>query len=217
MNICVVTRSLNPSIPALAMAQELDALGHRVVVLLAPLHPDAMPPASEGRGPGGPVVHRLEVPRWLGGMGGRRVRRLAMARVLRRLDPDVVHLADEADRGVAVPPGAVVLQSAPEGREPRRGDAVVTPDGRFFDRSGLLLECPGVPPMPKALAVTDGLDPDVSAAQWRVLTYLAGVDQLRRSRRVRLDRPHGVVALRPARSPRRSLRDAGTLGAVGTA
>ncbi|MEW4569947.1 glycosyltransferase [Tautonia sp. JC769] len=217
MNICVITRSLDPSIPALAMARELDELGHRVAVLLAPLHPDAMPPESDEREPGGPVVHRLEVPRWLGRLGGRRVRRLAMARVLRRLDPEVVHLADDGDRGVAVPSGAVVLLSAPGALGLRRGDAVVTPDGRFFDRSGVLLECPGVPPMPKAQAVTDGLDPDVSASQWRVLTYLAGVDQVRRSRRVRLDRPHGGVAPRPVRSPRRSLRDAGSLGAVGTA
>lgn len=216
MTICVVTRSLALSIPAVAMAQALTALGHRVVVLLAPTHPGAVPLEHEFEA-GGPVVHRLAVPNWLGKIGGRRVRRLAIARVLRRLDPQVVHLADEADRGVTAPPGAVVLQSAPGGGLLREADAVVTPDGRFFDRSGLLMECPGVPPMPKPQMIADGLDPEVSGSQWRVFTYLAGVDHLRRSRRVRLDRPRSDGGARPIRSPRRSLRDAGSLGAIGTA
>lgn len=216
MTICVVTRSLAPSIPAVAMAQTLTALGHRVVVLLAPMHP-CVAPLEQGFEPAGPVVHRLAVPNWLGKIGGHRVRRLAIARVLRRLDPQVVHLADEADRGVTVPPGAVVLQSAPGGELLREADAVVTPDGRFFDRSGLLMECPGVPPMPRPQTIADGLDPEVSVSQWRVLTYLAGVDHLRRSRRVRLDQPRSNGVSRPIRSPRRSLRDAGALGTIGTA
>ncbi|WP_169977345.1 hypothetical protein [Tautonia rosea] len=216
MTICVVTRSLAPSIPAVAMAQTLAAMGHRVVVLLAPADHSRELPSEQTIESRGMEIHRLATPRWLRRVGGRRGRRLAIAQALRRLEPQVVHLTDEGDRGVAVPPGSVVIQSTSRAEPLRGADATVTPDGRFFDRSGRLMECPGVPPMPKSLAVADGLDPEVSASQWRVLTYLAGVDQLRRSRRVRLDGPHAGASSRSIPFPGRSTGRPTPMGAMGT-
>jgi hypothetical protein len=116
------------------------------------------------------------------------------------LAPQVVHIADEEDRGLSIPPGAIVLQSVAGRPTARRADAAVLPDGRFLDRLGRPIPALGVPPMPAGSLVDDGLDPDSSASHWRLLVYLASIDQLRRDRRLRPDPGHRPAPPRRIRS-----------------
>jgi hypothetical protein len=133
-----------------------------------------------------------------------RSRRAAISRELLDIAPQVVHIADEEDHGLAAPPGVIVLQSAAVCPTALRADAVVLPDGRFLDRLGRPVIAPGVPPVPAGSPVDDGLDPDSSQAHWRLLVYLASIDQLRRNRRLRLDSGHPAISrprIRSTRSP----------------
>lgn len=191
MKICFVGSRKSVPPPAIETAQALAGAGHEVHLLLAS---GAGDPAEHGDSGSfwGLIVHRQTSPsRWLGMFGPRRARRAWLNRAIRAIDPGVVHWLDDEGRRLDLPAGLVVLRSGPVGPIPVGADAVVTPDGRFLDRTGSVLDCPDVPPESSASPVADGLDPDDSATQWRVLTYLAGVDQLRRQRRVRLDRGHG--------------------------
>lgn len=194
MTLCLVARTLPDSCPAATMFRSLADSGHDVHVILAPTGADEPSGAVAG---GRLIIHHLPVgrPSWRIVRGvADRSRRASIARLLYRISPQVLHVADESDRGIARPPGAIVLQGVAGRPASLPADAAVLPDGRFLDRTGRPVVAPGVPPMPAGSPVDDGLAPAASESQWRVLTYLASIDQLRRERRVRIDPGHRAVS-----------------------
>src|SRR5690606_32787988 len=125
-------RSCSPNGPASPIAAGLAGLGHEVHVLLLPPVSGEGPGASGLEGRGGPTiaVHHLPSegrpnrrPGWLGRLVAVRVRRAAVGRALREIGPQVVHLADEALRGIPAPAGAIVLRSLEHGPCPGDADA----------------------------------------------------------------------------------------------
>ncbi|RUL87489.1 hypothetical protein [Tautonia sociabilis] len=214
MTLCLVCRSFGPPCPSSLLAIDLAGLGTEVHVILAPdSASEGLVPEGIASGPHLPTVHRLPTPPPSGRFWSRagRARRAAIAEAIRRLSPAVVHFAEGIDPRVAVPVGTVVLLDPRVSPPPTGADAAVLPDGRMIDRLGLPVPHPGVPPRPTGGPVDDGLDPAMSRSQWRALTYLASVDELSRTRRVRIDRPHPTFT-----PPRRLSRQPALLrGAVG--
>ncbi|QDV38462.1 hypothetical protein [Tautonia plasticadhaerens] len=191
MTLCLVARTIPDSCPITTVFRALADSGHEAHVILVPTGVDEPSGVVAG---GRLILHHLPAGRsgWYR-IGTDRARRASIARLLLRLSPQVVHVSDESGRGIARPPGAIVLQSVTGRPTSLPSDAEVLPDGRFLDRTGRPIATHGVPPMPAGSPVDDGLAPDASETQWRVLTYLASIDQLRRERRVRIDPGHRDV------------------------
>ena len=222
--ICFVARSLRPDDLTLGLALGLADFGEQVHLVLAPT--DASEPEPEHI-PTHPLLITHTLPtearggpfRWLRRRRHERNREEAVSRLIREIAPRVVHVEDEADCRLAIAAGMLRVQGVSEVPSPRRSlvaasaDAFVLPDGRFLDRNRRPMEFPGVPPLPSAGLVDDGLDPVASAAHWRVLCFLAGIDALRRERRVRFDSPHQGVPAARVSSPRPSVRPAESVGA----